>query len=195
MALVLLALLLAGSQVLATPVQPAAPTDAARVATRSLDLRIKPLPPGVRRVTLQSDRAGAHWFLVQRDDGSVSTLTPDELAALLEPPTDGRRLLFGLLNITSLAGVLWVVMGLLGQALFSGRMILQWIVSERSRRSVVPVGFWWMSLAGASMLLVYFVWRRDIVGVLGQSTGWIIYTRNLWLIYRERRQLQGAGPA
>jgi lipid-A-disaccharide synthase-like uncharacterized protein len=180
------------SRVEAAPVDD---TGTALVAARSLELRIRPLPPGVRQVTLEADEAGAHWFLVQQDDGTTSRLTPDELASLLEPPPDGRRLLFGLLNITSLAGVLWVAMGLLGQALFSGRMILQWIVSERSRRSVVPVGFWWMSLAGASMLLVYFVWRRDIVGVLGQSTGWIIYTRNLWLIYRERRQSTDAPPA
>jgi lipid-A-disaccharide synthase-like uncharacterized protein len=73
-------------------------------------------------------------------------------------------------------------------------MLLQWLVSERSRRSVVPVGFWWLSLLGASMLLVYFVWRRDIVGVVGQSTGWIIYGRNLWLIYRERHAASTAGP-
>jgi lipid-A-disaccharide synthase-like uncharacterized protein len=88
------------------------------------------------------------------------------------------------LNITGPAGIAWVAMGLLGQVLFTGRMILQWLTSERARRSVVPVGFWWMSLAGASMLLAYFVWRRDIVGVLGQSAGWMIYSRNLWLIYR-----------
>ncbi|MGD8441818.1 MAG: lipid-A-disaccharide synthase N-terminal domain-containing protein [Holophagae bacterium] len=84
-------------------------------------------------------------------------------------------------------GIAWVVLGLLGQVVFAGRMIVQWLISERSRRSVVPVAFWWMSLAGASMLLVYFLWRRDIVGVLGQCTGWIIYLRNLVLIYRERR--------
>lgn len=165
-------------------------------AVRSLDLRIRPLPDGVRRVSLESNGQGQRWFIIERTDGSSERLSPDQLAELLEPPTEGRRLIFGLLNITSLAGVLWVVMGLLGQALFSGRMILQWIVSERRKRSVVPVGFWWMSLAGASMLLVYFIWRRDIVGVLGQSTGWIIYTRNLYLIYRERRvlthQLQGS---
>jgi len=46
------------------------------------------------------------------------------------------------------------------------------------------VAFWWMSLIGASMLIVYFTWRIDVVGVLGQSTGWVIYVRNLWMIYR-----------
>ena len=76
------------------------------------------------------------------------------------------------------------MLGLLGQVLFTGRMLIQWLASERERRSVVPVAFWWMSLAGASMLLVYFLWRKDIIGVLGQSAGWVVYTRNLWLIYR-----------
>jgi lipid-A-disaccharide synthase-like uncharacterized protein len=46
------------------------------------------------------------------------------------------------------------------------------------------VAFWWMSLVGASMLLVYFIWRRDIVGILGQATGWFIYIRNLVLIHK-----------
>ncbi|HHQ49151.1 MAG TPA: hypothetical protein ENK19_09765 [Acidobacteria bacterium] len=79
---------------------------------------------------------------------------------------------------------MWVALGLLGQVLFTGRMVVQWLVSEKRKRSVVPVIFWWMSLGGATMLLIYFLWRKDIVGVLGQSTGWFIYSRNLWLIYR-----------
>ena len=89
-----------------------------------------------------------------------------------------------LLNVTSPIGIAWVALGLLGQALFAGRMLLQWIVTERHRQSVVPVAFWWLSLGGASMMLVYFIWRKDIVGVLGQSTGWIVYTRNLYFIHR-----------
>jgi len=77
--------------------------------------------------------------------------------------------------------------GLSGQVLFTGRMLVQWVVSERSKRSVVPTAFWWMSLCGASMLVIYFIWRKDIVGVLGQCTGWTIYVRNLWLIYAGQR--------
>ena len=64
-------------------------------------------------------------------------------------------------------------------------MLIQWLASERERRSVVPVVFWWMSLGGATMLMVYFVWRKDIVGILGQSLGWFIYARNLSFIYRD----------
>ena len=93
---------------------------------------------------------------------------------------------FRVLNITTAVGVLWVGLGLLGQVLFTGRMVVQWLVSEKHRRSVVPPVFWYLSLAGASMLLAYFVWRKDIVGVLGQATGWAIYARNVYLIRRDR---------
>ncbi len=112
--------------------------------------------------------------------------TGDELLEMLA--AEQRRLeaqgfLFRLLNITTWTGVFWVLLGLTGQILFTGRMVVQWILSERARASVVPTAFWWMSLAGATMLVIYFVWRKDIVGVLGQSTGWVIYMRNLWLIH------------
>ena len=94
--------------------------------------------------------------------------------------------LYVLLNITSAWGVLWVSVGFLGQALFTFRMVLQWLASEKHKRSVVPVGFWWGSLLGGLMLLTYFIWRKDIVGILGQSTGVFVYARNLILIYRTR---------
>jgi lipid-A-disaccharide synthase-like uncharacterized protein len=155
-------------------------------AESSLRLRVRPVPADTRRVFLETDAEGNRWYALLKTDGTVERLTPDEMAARLDDANRHRTFLFSLFNITHTAGIAWVVMGLLGQVLFTGRMVLQWLVSERHKRSVVPVGFWWMSLAGASMLLAYFIWRRDIVGVLGQSAGWIIYTRNLWLIYRER---------
>jgi lipid-A-disaccharide synthase-like uncharacterized protein len=91
-------------------------------------------------------------------------------------------------------GFLWVGLGLLGQVLFTGRMIVQWLISEKNRRSVVPPAFWWMSLIGATMLLVYFLWRKEPVGVLGQATGWFIYVRNLWMIYYPK-ELPAGTPA
>ncbi|MEM8738524.1 MAG: lipid-A-disaccharide synthase N-terminal domain-containing protein [Planctomycetota bacterium] len=103
---------------------------------------------------------------------------------------------YRMLNITTAAGVVWVAVGLLGQVLFTGRMVVQWWASEREGRSVVPAVFWWMSLGGATMLLIYFVWRKDIVGVLGQGAGWAIYARNLVLIWRTRAEARaGAAPA
>jgi len=180
--------IVAAALALAAPViaQDAPATTPPPEAASSLRLRLRPVPADTRRVFLESDAEGNRWYTLLKTDGTVERLTPDELAARLDEENRHRTLLFSLFNITHTAGIAWVVMGLLGQVLFTGRMVLQWLVSERHQRSVVPVGFWWMSLAGASMLLVYFIWRQDIVGVLGQSTGWIIYTRNLWLIYRER---------
>ena len=82
------------------------------------------------------------------------------------------------------AEIVWLTVGFMAQAMFSARFLVQWIASERRKRSVVPVAFWWLALSGASMLLIYFIWRRDIVGILGQCTGWFIYMRNLWFIYK-----------
>ena len=80
----------------------------------------------------------------------------------------------------------WAYIGIIAQALFTARFVVQWLASEKSRRSVIPISFWWMSLIGSTMLLVYFIWRRDIVGIIGQATGWVIYIRNLVLIRRSR---------
>lgn len=99
--------------------------------------------------------------------------------------------IYGILDVTSMAGVLWVVFGLAGQGVFTARMVVQWQASEKARASVVPPVFWWLSLLGASMLMVYFIWRKEIVGFLGQSTGWIIYIRNLWFIYGMQNGMPG----
>jgi lipid-A-disaccharide synthase-like uncharacterized protein len=158
----------------------------------AIKLELKPLPEGVDRVRLESDGAGGHWYVLELSRGGEERVRPEELAARVERDQRSRGFWFRLLNISSPIGFAWVAMGLLGQVLFTGRMLLQWLVSERSKKSVVPVGFWWLSLVGASMLLVYFVWRRDIVGVLGQCAGWVVYGRNLWLIHRERRLQRSA---
>ena len=80
----------------------------------------------------------------------------------------------------------WLAIGFLGQGLFSARFVLQWLKSERMKRSVVPLAFWYFSLAGGAVLLVYAMHRRDPVFVVGQALGILIYLRNLRLIYRER---------
>lgn len=176
---------------LAAQGQPSPEQEAA--TSSAIKLELKPLPEGVDRVRLESDGAGGHWYVLELSGGGVERVRPDELAARVERDQRHRGFWFRLLNISSPIGFAWVAMGLLGQVLFTGRMLLQWLVSERSKRSVVPEGFWWLSLVGASMLLVYFVWRRDIVGVLGQCAGWVVYGRNLWLIHRERRLQAAAG--
>jgi lipid-A-disaccharide synthase-like uncharacterized protein len=165
---------------------PPAPTPAPAASGETLRLRLKPLPTGARHVWLMPTADGGYVYHVERLDGTVVALAPEDFTRELYQESTGRGLLYRLLNITSPIGIAWVALGLLGQVLFTLRMVFQWLVSERKKRSVVPVGFWWMSLGGASMLLVYFVWRRDIVGILGQSTGWLIYVRNLWLIYHDQ---------
>src|SRR5690348_8089605 len=87
-----------------------------------------------------------------------------------------------------LGEVIWIVIGLAGQFLFMMRFLWQWIQSERRKRSVIPVAFWYFSLAGGMTLFAYAVHRRDPVFILGQSLGLVVYTRNLLLIRRERRE-------
>jgi lipid-A-disaccharide synthase-like uncharacterized protein len=82
---------------------------------------------------------------------------------------------------------LWLGIGLAGQALFSSRFLLQWIVSEKQKKSVMPVGFWFFSIGGSLLLLAYAIHRRDPVFILGQSVGFLIYSRNLQLIFKEKK--------
>lgn len=79
----------------------------------------------------------------------------------------------------------WLSVGLLGQAMFSARFLIQWIASERRKESVVPRPFWYFSIAGGLTLLAYAISIRDPVFILGQSTGVFIYARNLYFIYRQ----------
>lgn len=96
--------------------------------------------------------------------------------------------LMSALGTQTRAEFIWVLVGLGGQALFMMRFLIQWIASEKARRSVVPVAFWWFSIGGAAILLAYAIYRADPVFILGQSLGFFIYTRNLWLIHAERRR-------
>ena len=96
--------------------------------------------------------------------------------------------LFQWLNVESWGEFWWVIIGLTGQLLFAGRFIVQWIASERVGRSIVPLAFWYFSIGGGIILFTYALYRGDPVFILGQSMGLFIYSRNLWLIYAERRR-------
>ncbi len=87
---------------------------------------------------------------------------------------------------------LWAAFGVLAQFVFGARFIVQWIASERAERSVIPVGFWFLSIAGGLMTLIYGFARRDIVIILGQAFSIFIYGRNLMLIAREAKRKRGA---
>jgi lipid-A-disaccharide synthase-like uncharacterized protein len=80
------------------------------------------------------------------------------------------------------------LLGFCGQALFASRFIIQWIASERKKRSHIPVLFWWLSLFGGAIVTIYGLLRRDPVIILGQAPGLIVYARNLVLIYRHAEQ-------
>lgn len=82
----------------------------------------------------------------------------------------------------------WVLFGLLGQLAFSLRFIVQWLVSERRKESVVPVVFWYLSLLGGSILFIYALYKQDIVFIIGQGSGLIVYIRNLILISRKKKK-------
>jgi len=88
-------------------------------------------------------------------------------------------------------GIIWLVVGFAGQALFTMRFLVQWWSSERQKRSVIPVAFWYFSLAGGATLLGYAIYRQDPVFIVGQAGGLFIYSRNLYFIYRERRDKRG----
>ncbi len=75
----------------------------------------------------------------------------------------------------------WLVLGFAAQGLFTGRFLVQWIATEKKRRSTIPKAFWYLSLAGSALLLVYAIHVRDPVFILGQSFGFVVYVRNLML--------------
>ena len=95
--------------------------------------------------------------------------------------------LFGILNIDHWVEFWWVALGFLAQAIFASRFIVQWIASERAGRSYVPIGFWYLSISGGLLMLAYALYRADPVFILGQSTGVIVYARNLMLIRKTKK--------
>lgn len=78
----------------------------------------------------------------------------------------------------------WIIVGFAGQAVFSVRFLVQWIASERQKRSIIPVSSWYLSMIGAALLLTYAIYKADPVFILGQSLGFIVYVRNLHLLGR-----------
>jgi lipid-A-disaccharide synthase-like uncharacterized protein len=82
----------------------------------------------------------------------------------------------------------WVVLGFVAQAFFTMRFVVQWIASERARKSVIPVAFWFFSIGGGVLLLVYALYRKDPVFIAGQALGLLVYIRNLYFIIVNGRQ-------
>jgi lipid-A-disaccharide synthase-like uncharacterized protein len=82
----------------------------------------------------------------------------------------------------------WLAFGFFGTALFGSRFVVQWIMSEMRGRSVMPIAFWYFSLAGGVVTLVYAIHIKNPPFILGQAVPLVIYGRNLWLVYRERQR-------
>lgn len=83
----------------------------------------------------------------------------------------------------------WLTVGFIGQGLFTARFLVQWLASEQKRASVVPLAFWWLSLAGGATLTAYALFRRDPVIAVGQAMGLVVYTRNLVLLGKTSARL------
>lgn len=172
--------------------------------------RLKPAPGaetielrvGDARGIVEHTTDSPRMFRVKLRDGYTSPdLDDQQVIAIFGPIVHGsatqvrepfEKWVFRLFNITSWTSFSWVALGALGQGVFAGRMIVQWLVSEKEKRSVVPPIFWWMSLAGGLALSVYFVWRQEIIGFIGQCTGITVYVRNLSLIMNASAQARSS---
>ena len=84
--------------------------------------------------------------------------------------------------------LVWLAVGFIAQLMFSMRFLVQWIASERARRSIVPEMFWYFSVAGGALLLAYAIYRLDPVFMLGQAMGLLIYARNIHLIWKQKAE-------
>jgi len=84
--------------------------------------------------------------------------------------------------------VFWLAIGFAGQAMFSMRFLVQWLSTEKHRRSVIPVAFWYFSILGGATLLAYAIHRADPVFIVGQAAGLFIYSRNLYFVLQERKE-------
>ncbi|MCL4359821.1 lipid-A-disaccharide synthase N-terminal domain-containing protein [Patescibacteria group bacterium] len=86
----------------------------------------------------------------------------------------------------------WVVFGFLAQGVFFLRFVVQWIVSEKEKKSIVPMSFWYLSIVGSVMILIYALERRDPVFISGQFLALFIYLRNIMLRKKERKNAMAA---
>jgi len=89
---------------------------------------------------------------------------------------------------------IWLAVGFGGQALFTGRFVVQWFKSEIVGKSVIPLAFWYFSVGGGVVLLAYAIHKMDPVFIAGQAGGLVVYARNLYLIFREKAEARRAAP-
>jgi lipid-A-disaccharide synthase-like uncharacterized protein len=88
--------------------------------------------------------------------------------------------------------IIWLAVGFGAQMMFSARFLVQWIASERLRKSIIPEAFWYFSFVGGAMLLTYAIYRRDPVFIMGQTFGLIVYSRNIYFLWMHKRTGEGS---
>lgn len=165
--------------------------DAARfeviVDMRKVEVETRESAEGAREYRFLDSSALGDGWISEAEFGAAL----HEAAAVMR----ARPWILKLFNVSGWGMMIWIAIGLGGQACFFGRMFIQWVLSEKQRASVIPPLFWWLSFFGGVALFTYFVWRKDVVGVLGQSTGIVIYARNLRLIHKHNRRTRSAQQA
>ena len=91
--------------------------------------------------------------------------------------------------------LIWLTIGMVAQLMFTLRFVVQWVASERVRQSIVPEAFWYFSFAGGLMLLIYAIYRADPVFIIGQGSGLVIYSRNIYFIWLGKQDEIGRSRA
>lgn len=190
----MIALLLLGMWVVYGPqirheVRPGGVTTPYRIGGAKGDLEMVTSATGERtfRLLPAIGQASSEYSESEMRGSPIGPILDDALRTLGNP-------VFRALNITSYTSLVWVSIGFIGQLLFFGRMFIQWLVSEKKKEVSIPESFWWFSLFGGILLFTYFAWRQDPVGVLGQTSGVVIYARNLRLIHKRKRREQRGAP-
>jgi lipid-A-disaccharide synthase-like uncharacterized protein len=141
---------------------------------------------------VKQDDGTYQYRFISGDLASEQWMTSKEFEERIQEEGNltGRPWYHQLFNVSKRGQFVWVALGLGGQIVFSGRMVVQWLASEKSRKSVVPAAFWYMSLAGAMALSVYFIWRQDIIALFGQTAGLVIYVRNIRLLHLDKNRTE-----
>ena len=134
----------------------------------------------------------SHTFTVQNfgnGDLTLTTLDPSALPAgfSLVSNVGATPLAPGASTTFVVQLDAWILLGFVAQGLFTMRFLVQWIASERAGRSVVPMAFWLFSIGGGILLLVYALYRKDVVFIAGQAFGVFVYLRNLYFVMRDRK--------
>jgi lipid-A-disaccharide synthase-like uncharacterized protein len=141
----------------------------------------------------------AHQILVHFDvyAQSLFSLNHAAVAVFMDPNfnkriklCEGEIVLDVWMGRIECGSLYWLVALKLCTACFFSRFLVQWIASERQGKSTVPILFWYLSIIGGTLVLVYAIWLKEPVFTLGQSVGLIVYVRNLWLIRKEKRHLK-----